>query len=104
MSKNRKTGHLLTEKINTRTADIDMRSPVEIIDLILDEDRTITGAIEKEKKNIVKGVEIIVDRISRGGRLIFVGAGTSGRLGVMEAAECPPTFGTDPSIPTFIIL
>lgn len=98
MSKNRKTGHLLTEKINTRTADIDMRTPVEIVDLILDEDRTITGAIEKEKKNIAKGVEIIVDRLSRGGRLIFIGAGTSGRLGVMEAAECPPTFGTDPSM------
>jgi len=98
VSKNRKTGHLLTEKINTRTADIDMRTPVEIVDLILDEDRTITGAIEKEKKNIAKGVEIIVDRLSRGGRLIFIGAGTSGRLGVMEAAECPPTFGTDPSM------
>lgn len=98
MSKSRKTGHLLTEKINPKTADIDMRSPVEIIDLILDEDRTITDAIEKEKKNIAKGVGIIVDRLSRGGRLIFIGAGTSGRLGVMEAAECPPTFGTDPSM------
>lgn len=98
MTKSRNTGHLLTEKINPRTADLDMRTPVEVIDLILNEDRTITEAIEKVKKKIAKGVEIIVERLSRGGRLIFIGAGTSGRLGVMEAAECPPTFGTDPSM------
>lgn len=98
MTKSRKTGHLLTEKINPRTADLDKCSPVEIVDLILNEDRTITDAIEKEKGNIARGVELIVERLARRGRLIFIGAGTSGRLGVMEAAECPPTFGTDPSM------
>ncbi len=96
MTRSRKTGHLPTEKINPRTADLDKCSPVEIVGLILNEDATITGAVEKEKGNIARGVELIVERLARGGRLVFIGAGTSGRLGVLEAAECPPTFGTDP--------
>ncbi len=88
----------LTESVNPRTIHIDQRSPLEIIGLMLDEDRYITEAIEKEKKRISHAVELIVQRFSKGGRLIFIGAGTSGRLGVIEAAECPPTFGTDPSL------
>jgi N-acetylmuramic acid 6-phosphate etherase len=103
VSKSRKTGHLLTERINPRTADLDIRTTGQVIDLILNEDRTITDAIEKARKNIAKGVELIVERLSKGGRLIFIGAGTSGRLGLMEAAESPPTFGTDPSIIQAII-
>ncbi len=98
MAKSRKTGHLLTEKINPRTARLDECSADEIVGLILTEDASITGAVEKEKTRIAEAVELIVERIGRGGRLIFIGAGTSGRLGVMEAAECPPTFGTDPSL------
>ena len=98
MNESRKTGHLLTEKINPRTTGLDACSTIGIVEMILREDKTITNAVEKEKDNISKAVELIVDRIRQGGRLVFTGAGTSGRLGVMEAAECPPTFGTDPSM------
>ncbi len=103
VTKSRETGHLLTEKINPRTARLDECSPGEIVGLILAEDSTITGAVKKEKANIAAAVELIVDKMGRGGRLIFIGAGTSGRLGVLEAAECPPTFGTDPSLIRAII-
>jgi len=97
VNKSRKTGHLLTEKINPRTARLDECSPAEIVELILTEDRAIAEAVGREKARIAGAVELIVGRMARGGRIIFAGAGTSGRLGVMEAAECPPTFGTDPS-------
>jgi N-acetylmuramic acid 6-phosphate etherase len=103
VTKSRKTGHLLTEKINPRTARLDECSPGEIVGLILDEDSSIAKAVQKEKAHIAAAVELIVERMGRGGRLIFIGAGTSGRLGVMEAAECPPTFGTDPSLIRAII-
>ena len=95
MTESRKTGHLLTEKINPRTKDLDKCSSEEIVGLILDEDRTVTDAIEKETGYITSAVDLIVERLRLGGRIFFVGAGTSGRLGVLEAAECPPTFGTD---------
>lgn len=103
VTKSRSTGHLLTEKINPRTACLDECSAGEIVGLILAEDSSIAGAVKKEKARIAAAVELIVERMSRGGRLIFIGAGTSGRLGVMEAAECPPTFGTDPSLIRAII-
>lgn len=103
MTKSRKTGHLLTEKINPRTADLDKCSTEEIVDLIVNEDRSITDAIEKETEQISSGVDLIVKRLKSGGRIFFVGAGTSGRLGVLEAAECPPTFGTDPEMIRAII-
>lgn len=103
MTEHRKTGHLITEKINPRTADLDLCSSAEIVDLILNEDRTITDAIEKEKSNIASAVDLIVGKLGGGGRIFFAGAGTSGRLGVMEAAECPPTFGTDPGLIRAII-
>ena len=103
VTKSRKTGHLLTEKINPRTARLDECSSLEIVELIIMEDSAITKAIDSEKAHIAEAVELIVERMARGGRLVFVGAGTSGRLGVMEAAECPPTFGTDPSLIRAII-
>jgi len=98
VTESRKTGHLLTEKINPRTVHLDKCSPLEVVELILEEDRAIVQAIEKEKHNIAKAVELVVGRLKIGGRLFFIGAGTSGRLGVIEAAECPPTFGTDPEL------
>ena len=103
MAKSRKTGHLLTEKINPRTAHLDQCSTEEVIKLILAEDDMIADEVRKEKRHIAEAVELIVERMKRGGRLVFIGAGTSGRLGVMEAAECPPTFGTDPSLIRAII-
>jgi len=88
---------LTTEKRNPRTADIDRRSVLEIVDAINAEDARVAGAVQKERRRIAAGVEIIVEGFRRGGRLFYVGAGTSGRLGVLDAAECPPTFGTRPS-------
>ena len=98
VTESRKTGHLLTEKINPRTVDLDKCSPLEVVELILQEDKGIVEVIEKEKHNISKAVELVVAKLKAGGRLLFLGAGTSGRLGVIEAAECPPTFGSDPEL------
>ncbi len=98
MSRFRKTGHLLTEKVNSSTLDIDTCSPSEIVETMIAEDRIITEAVLSQKENISRAVEMIKDSLKNKGRLFFVGAGTSGRLGVLEAAECPPTFGTDPEM------
>jgi N-acetylmuramic acid 6-phosphate etherase len=94
----RRTGHLITERINPRTNHIDECSTLHVIELISEEDKRVADAVARQKRNIVKAVDLIVRRLSKGGRLFFLGAGTSGRLGVMEAAECPPTFGTHPSL------
>lgn len=98
MKESRKTGHLLTEKINPRTLELDKCSPLEVVNLILQEDREIVNAIDKEKLYIANAIELVVNQLKLGGRLFFIGAGTSGRLGVIEAAECPPTFGTEPEL------
>jgi len=89
-------GKLLTEQRNPRSADLDRLSPLELIDLINSEDQTVPAAVAREREAIAAAVELVADRLGRGGRLIYVGAGTSGRLGVLDAAECPPTFGSDP--------
>jgi N-acetylmuramic acid 6-phosphate etherase len=98
VKESRKTGHLLTEKINPRTTHLDKCSPLEVVELILEEDRAIVEAIDQQTNNIAKAVELVTVKLKLGGRLFFIGAGTSGRLGVIEAAECPPTFGTDPEL------
>ena len=103
MPKIRETGGLLTEKINPNTVDIDTKSTADIVETIINEDAVINGAISAEKDSISAAVEIITESLSAGGRLFFVGAGTSGRLGVIEAAECPPTFGTDPEMVQAVI-
>src|SRR5690606_15100604 len=69
-----------------------------IIDLMLNEDRKTLTAVQRERDRIAVGVDLIAKSLRRGGRIVFVGAGTSGRLGVLEAAEMPPTFGTDPTL------
>ncbi len=89
-------GSLLTERRNPRSADLDRMSPLELVDLINSEDQTAPAAVAREREAIAAAVELVADRLRRGGRLIYVGAGTSGRLGVLDAAECPPTFGSDP--------
>jgi len=94
VKKRRSTEHLITERINPRTKEIDLHSTSRIIELISEEDRGVADAVSNEKRNIEKAVDLIVNRLRSGGRLVLVGAGTSGRLCVMEAAECPPTFGT----------
>jgi N-acetylmuramic acid 6-phosphate etherase len=94
---------LTTEKRNSRSADIDMLSTQQIVDIINAEDKLIAGAVAKERKHIAEAVDVIVERFGRGGRLFYVGAGTSGRLGVLDASECPPTFGVSPSLVQGII-
>lgn len=96
VAESRKTGHLLTERVNPRTEKLDELPTLGIVESIIAEDSSVVSAIEKEKDNIARAVELITERLGRKGRLVFIGAGTSGRLGVIEAAECPPTFGTDP--------
>jgi N-acetylmuramic acid 6-phosphate etherase len=86
--------HLLTEQRNARTGGIDALPTAEIVDLINHEDASIAAAVGAEKPRIVRAVNLLVDRLKKGGRMLFVGAGTSGRLGVLEAAELPPTFDT----------
>jgi N-acetylmuramic acid 6-phosphate etherase len=85
---------LTTEQRNPYSMDIDARTTEEILKIINDEDKTVPYAVEKELPYIVQAVELIVKALKDGGRLLYFGAGTSGRLGVVDASECPPTFGT----------
>jgi N-acetylmuramic acid 6-phosphate etherase len=103
MSVQSKWQQLPTEAINPATLAIDKLAPGEIIDLMLNEDRKIIAAVTREKERIVVGVEMISQVLRKGGRIIFVGAGTSGRLGMVEAAEMPPTFGMNPAVVLAII-
>ena len=90
--------YLPTEAINTASLAIDTMPILEIVDLMLAEDKKVVAAVQKERERIAHGVEIITSALKKGGRLILVGAGTSGRLGVLEAAEMPPTFSTKPEL------
>lgn len=85
---------LTTEQRNPNSMDIDARSTREILTIINNEDKTVPLAVEKELPYIEQAVELIVHALKNGGRLLYFGAGTSGRLGVVDASECPPTFGT----------
>lgn len=89
---------LATEQRNPATRDFDSLPTLAILKRINSEDKLVPIAVEKELAYISKAVEIIVDALRSGGRLIYVGAGTSGRLGILDAAECPPTYGTDPDM------
>jgi N-acetylmuramic acid 6-phosphate etherase len=89
---------LPTEQINPSTLAIDKLSPADIVEGMLNEDRKMLVAVQREKERIAVGVEIITQALRKNGRIIFVGAGTSGRLGVLESAEMPPTFGTNPDL------
>ncbi len=89
---------LPTEAINPASLNVDKLPASGIIDLMLNEDRKTLTAVQRERDRIAVGVDLIVKALRRGGRMVFVGAGTSGRLGALEAAEMPPTFGTDPSL------
>jgi len=90
--------HLLTESRNPRSESIDTLTPLEIVRLMNSEDGTVVEAVGAEAASIARAIEWAADRLGRGGRLIYVGAGTSGRLGVLDAAECPPTFSTPPQM------
>ncbi len=89
---------LLTEAVNPATLDIDTRNSLEIVQLINAEDARVALAIERELPHIARAVDIIVERLQREGRLFYFGAGTSGRLGVLDASEMPPTYNSPPGL------
>lgn len=88
--------NLSTEGRNEKSKDIDIMSVKDVLKTINNEDKTVAYAIEKELDSIEKVVNDMIDTYKAGGRIIYMGAGTSGRLGVLDSAECPPTYGTDP--------
>jgi N-acetylmuramic acid 6-phosphate etherase len=89
---------LTTEQVNEHTRHIDELSPYEIVCKIHEEDRQISSAIEVILPQIAQATELIISSFRKGGRLFYVGAGSSGRIGILDASECPPTYGTDPSM------
>jgi len=89
---------LATEQRNPRTFDLDTLEIPELLQRISAEDHTVPAAVAAELPHISRAVELVVASFRRGGRLIYAGAGTSGRLGVLDASECPPTFGSDPKM------
>ncbi len=90
------TAKLTTELQNANSATIDALSTLEIVDLINREDQQVAEAVSRQRAPIASAIDLIVDRLRQGGRLIYIGAGTSGRLGVLDASECPPTFNSQP--------
>lgn len=97
------TGQLPTEARNPATAQIDAVSTREMLELLSAEDSTIAAAVHAELPAIARAIDAIVPRFTRGGRLLYIGAGTSGRLGVLDASECPPTFSVPPDLVQGII-
>jgi N-acetylmuramic acid 6-phosphate etherase len=91
-------GNLTTEARNPNTMNLDQMSPQEIVDVMNSEDNRVVMAVHAERKHIATAVSWAAEAISNGGRILYVGAGTSGRLGVLDAVECPPTFGVSPNL------
>jgi N-acetylmuramic acid 6-phosphate etherase len=89
--------HLTTEARNPASEQLDSLTPLELVRLINAEDAKCAAAVAEQAESIARAIEFIAHRLSHGGRLIYIGAGTSGRLGILDAAECPPTFRSDPS-------
>jgi N-acetylmuramic acid 6-phosphate etherase len=88
----------VTEETNSNTKDIDRRSTLDIVRLINQEDKIVAESVSRVLDRVAAAVDLIVGRLAAGGRLIYVGTGTSGRLGVLDASECPPTFGVSPDM------
>jgi N-acetylmuramic acid 6-phosphate etherase len=94
---------LVTEGRNQNTVNIDSVSTIDMIEMINEEDKKVPEAVGKAKESIAKAVDIIAERLASGGRLIYIGAGTSGRLGILDASECPPTYGVNDELVKGII-
>lgn len=92
-----------TERQNSTSAELDTKSALEIAQLINDEDSKVAGAVQNALPQIARAIDAIAEAIAAGGRLIYVGAGTSGRIAALDAAECPPTFNTHPRTVQFVI-
>lgn len=86
---------VVTEKSNPNTLEIDLKTPLDIVTLINNEDKLVASAIEMQLEQIAEAIELIATKFKKSGSLLYFGAGTSGRLGVLDASECPPTFGVD---------
>ncbi len=93
----------ITEHRNPRSANIDLATPIEIVDIMNAEDRLVPDAVASQREQIADGIAMIERAFRSGGRLFYAGAGTSGRLGILDASECPPTFGSDPELVQGII-
>ena len=89
---------IITEFRNENTKDIDLLSTIDIVRKINEEDQIVARAVEVESNNIAQAIDIIAKQFLKGGKLYYFGAGTSGRLGVLDASECPPTFGANPDM------
>ncbi|HLO87967.1 MAG TPA: N-acetylmuramic acid 6-phosphate etherase [Nostocaceae cyanobacterium] len=96
-------GHLLTEQVNPNSLNLDQLNALELVELFNAEDQKAVAAVAAAKEELAAAIEQTADRLSQGGRLFYIGAGTSGRLGVLDAAECPPTFCTPPELVQGII-
>lgn len=94
---------LTTERRNPRTRDLDRRTTADIVDALTAEDLLVAPAVRRERRRIAAAADLVAGRLAHGGRLIYVGAGTSGRLGVLDASECPPTYGVPPTMVQGII-
>ena len=90
--------HLTTEQNNPESVSIDQMDPIQIAMLMNREDLKVVAAVERVLPDIARAIEMVTERVQAGGRLIYIGAGTSGRLGVLDASECPPTFNTPPAL------
>lgn len=98
-----KLEELMTEMKNHKTVDLDRLSTIEIVKVMNEEDKTVAYAVEQVLEPIAKAIDLITAAMKEGGRLFYFGAGTSGRLGILDASECPPTFGTEPELVQGII-
>ena len=94
---------LSTEKMNIASEDLDRKSALQIVRIINAEDGKVAAAVKRALPQIAKAIDLIAGALKNGGRLIYVGAGTSGRIAALDAAECPPTFNTDPKTVQFVI-
>src|SRR5437016_2609148 len=95
--------HLRTEQQNLASAELDSKSALEIAQIINQEDATVAAAVGRALPQIARGIDIIADALGNGGRLIYVGAGTSGRIAALNASECPPTFNTNPKAVQYVM-
>ncbi len=92
------TANLGTERINEATKNIDLCTTIEMVQLMNEQDITVPYAVKEQLPQIANAVDVIHSALKNGGRMVYIGAGTSGRLGVLDASECPPTFGTPPEM------
>ncbi|MBJ7296169.1 MAG: N-acetylmuramic acid 6-phosphate etherase [Dolichospermum sp.] len=96
-------GHLLTEQVNPHSLNLDQLNSLELVELFNNEDQKAVAAVAAAKVQLAAAIDLAAEKLRQGGRLFYVGAGTSGRLGVLDAAECPPTFCTSPELVQGII-